>query len=51
LKGAAGQIGLLFGIATGNEVQLDNLEGERFSPINLEIFPGRTITAEAQIPD
>jgi hypothetical protein len=42
VESAAGQIGL-FGIATGNEVQLDNVEGEKFSPINLEDFPGETI--------
>ncbi|HEX9046144.1 MAG TPA: hypothetical protein VF988_03885, partial [Verrucomicrobiae bacterium] len=36
---AAGQIGLL-GVATGNEVQLDDVATESFSPINLEDFPG-----------
>jgi len=38
LEGAAGQIGLL-GVATGNEVQLDDVTGEKISPINLEDFP------------
>jgi hypothetical protein len=38
VDGAAGQIGLL-GIATGNEVQLDDVGAENFSPINLEDFP------------
>ena len=37
--GAANQIGLL-GVATGNEVQLDDVSGEKFSAINLEDFPG-----------
>jgi hypothetical protein len=40
VNGAAGQIGLL-GIATGNEVQLDNVGAEKFSPINLEDFPAQ----------
>ena len=35
---AAGQIGLL-GVATGNEVQLDAVTAEGFSPVNLEDFP------------
>ena len=39
VEGAAGQIGLL-GIATGNEVQLDDVGAEKFSAINLEDFPG-----------
>ena len=39
VEGAAGQIGLL-GVATGNEVQLDDVAGERISAINLEDFPG-----------
>ncbi len=39
MDGAAGQIGLL-GVATGNDVQLDNVTGgDSFSPINLEDFP------------
>lgn len=39
VEGAAGQIGLL-GFATGNEVQLDAVNPEKLSPINLEDFPG-----------
>src|SRR5262249_52972029 len=39
VEGAAEQIGLL-GLATGNEVQLDNATANNFSPINLEDFPG-----------
>jgi hypothetical protein len=39
LDGAAGQIGLL-GVATGEEVQLDTVSADTFSPINLEDFPG-----------
>ncbi len=47
---AAGQIGLL-GIATGNEVQLDSVTAEGFSPINLEDFPANIAPPlEAQIP-
>jgi hypothetical protein len=38
VEGAAEQIGLL-GVATGNEVQLDNVTAESFSAINLEDFP------------
>jgi hypothetical protein len=38
IEGAAGQIGLL-GIGTGNEVQLDGVGADSFSPINLEDFP------------
>jgi len=38
VENAAGQIGLL-GVATGNEVQLDNVNAPGFSPINLEDFP------------
>jgi hypothetical protein len=38
VENAASQIGL-FGIATGNEVQLDTVSAEPFSPINLEDFP------------
>lgn len=37
VDGASGQIGLL-GIATGNEVQLDSVDADGFSPINLEDF-------------
>lgn len=46
VDGAAGQIGV-FGIATGNEVQLDSASVENFSPINLEDFPGDTAAALA----
>lgn len=35
---AAGQVGLV-GVATGREVQLDDVRGEGTSPINLEDFP------------
>jgi hypothetical protein len=50
VDGAAGQIGLL-GLATGNEVQLDAVGAEAFSPINLESFPaGVTSPLQAQIP-
>jgi hypothetical protein len=47
---AAGQIGLL-GVATGNEVQLDSVNADAFSPINLEDFSGEVLPAlQAQIP-
>ena len=47
---AAGQIGLM-GVATGNEVQLDAVEADGFSPINLEDFSGDGLTAlQSQIP-
>jgi len=50
VEGTAGQLGLL-GVATGNEVQLDNVTAEGFSPINLEDFPGDTTAAlQARIP-
>jgi hypothetical protein len=50
VENAAGQIGLL-GVATGNEVQLDNVTTEGFSPINLEDFPAETAAAlQAQMP-
>jgi len=38
VEGAASQIGLL-GVATGNDVQLDDVGAEKFSAINLEDFP------------
>src|SRR5262249_20262773 len=38
ITNAAGQLGLL-GVATGSEVQLDNVAASSFSPINLEDFP------------
>ena len=44
---AAGQIGLL-GLATGDEVQLDNVTAETFAPFNLEDFPGNLAPALAQ---
>lgn len=47
---AAGQVGLL-GVATGNEVQLDNVTAGALSPINLEDFPTATLqTLQTQIP-
>jgi hypothetical protein len=49
VENAAGQIGLL-GVATGNEVQLDNVNAQGFSPINLEDFPGEVAaTLQSQI--
>ncbi|HVR35004.1 MAG TPA: hypothetical protein VMS21_04055, partial [Methylomirabilota bacterium] len=38
VEDSAGQIGL-FGLATGNEVQIDSVNLQGFSPINLEDFP------------
>jgi hypothetical protein len=50
VENAAGQIGL-FGVATGNEVQLDTVTSDTLSPINLEDFPGAAFpTLQAQIP-
>jgi hypothetical protein len=50
VENAAGQIGLL-GIATGNEVQLDKVAANNFSPINLEDFPGNLAAAlQNEIP-
>ncbi len=50
LDNAAGQIGLL-GVATGNEVQLDSVTANNFSPINLEDFPGNLAQSlQSQIP-
>jgi hypothetical protein len=50
VDGAAGQVGLL-GVATGNEVQLDNVTAGALSPINLEDFPAAAVqTLQAQIP-
>jgi hypothetical protein len=47
---AANQIGVL-GVATGNEVQLDTVTAENFSPINLEDFPSEVAQSlAAQIP-
>jgi hypothetical protein len=42
VAGAAGQIGLV-GIATGNEVQLDDVEAGPLSAINLEDFPAAAL--------
>jgi hypothetical protein len=42
VEGTSGQIGFL-GVATGNEVQLDSVSAEDFSPINLEDFPSETV--------
>jgi len=48
--GAAGELGLL-GIATGNEVQLDSVAADGFSPINLEDYPGEAAGAlQGQVP-
>ncbi len=50
VDGAAGQIGQL-GVATGNEVQLDEVGAGSFSPINLEDFPVATAQPlAAQMP-
>ena len=38
VAGAASQMGLL-GVATGNEVQLDDVTGTGFPPVNLEDYP------------
>jgi hypothetical protein len=50
VAGAAGQIGLL-GVGTGDEVQLDAVAGDGFSPVNLEDFPAAvTQTLAGQFP-
>ena len=50
VEGAAGQVGLL-GVATGNEVQLDEVGAENLSAINLEDFPsGVANLVAAQFP-
>jgi hypothetical protein len=50
VENAGGQLGLL-GVATGNEVQLDNVNAEGFSPINLEDFPPEPGAAlQGQVP-
>jgi hypothetical protein len=47
---AAGQIGLL-GIGTGNEVQLDTVDADALSAINLEDYPASVAALlQAQIP-
>jgi hypothetical protein len=40
---AAGQIGLV-GVATSNDVQLDDVKADSLSPLNLEDFPGDLAT-------
>lgn len=42
VDGAAGQVGLV-GVATGAEVQLDEVTAEGFAAINLEDFPARVV--------
>jgi hypothetical protein len=50
VEGAANEIGLL-GVATGNEVQLDSVNTNSLSPINLEDFPATAAQPlQAQIP-
>ncbi len=50
VDGAAGQIGLV-GVATGNEVQLDDVTPSGLSSINLEDFPApMTATVQLQVP-
>jgi hypothetical protein len=50
VDGAAAQIGV-FGVATGNEVQLDAVTADGFSPINLEDFAADGMSSlQAQIP-
>ncbi len=50
VEGAASQIGLL-GVATGSEVQLDDVTPEKLTAINLEDFPsGMTAAFAAQFP-
>jgi hypothetical protein len=50
VENAAGQLGLL-GIATRNEVQLDTVTANAFSPINLDDFPGTLAQLlQAQLP-
>ncbi len=44
VENAAGQIGLL-GIATGNEVQLDNVSAERSRPSTWRISPPSAVAA------
>ncbi len=51
INGASGQIGSV-GIATGNDVQLDDVTVNRLSPINLEDFAPQAVEPlRAQIPD
>ncbi len=44
VRGAAGQVGFL-GIATGNEVQLEDVQAPDLSTINLEDFPSEAVAA------
>ena len=47
---AAGEVGFA-GVATGNEVQLDSVDAEGATPINLEDFPGSVLNPmQSQIP-
>ena len=51
VRQAAGQVGLA-GVASGNEVQIENVEPDGLSPINLEDFPVATIEPiRAQTPE
>jgi hypothetical protein len=43
VEGSAGQIGLI-GVGSGNEVQLDEVEVERCTPINLDDFPANLVS-------
>lgn len=48
--GAASHVGM-FGVATGNEVQLDTVTSDTLTPINIEDFPANLASAlEGQIP-
>jgi hypothetical protein len=50
VENAAGEIGLA-GVATGNDVQLDALEAQGLSAINLEDFPAEALSAlQSRIP-
>jgi len=50
VEGAAGEIGLL-GVATGNEVQLDEVGGTALPPVNLEDYPADALPLlAAQFP-
>jgi hypothetical protein len=51
VQGAAGELGTV-AVATGNEVQLDDLQASDLSPINLEDFPNATLAPIlARIPE
>jgi hypothetical protein len=50
MEEAAGQLGLV-GIATGNEVQLDDARAPSLAPLNLEDFPNDILSAlQANVP-